>query len=450
MPARGALVVVLASSLLMAAGSGPVVESSELCTIVVHPGPDTSTTYALGWPLADTVRVGVGPVEPVKRPGHWGKGEARSVYGQVVRIQRLGGADSVRLARAFAERGDSSVLAVPWDYDAACRTTFWSRSARWAPAGEPGAFRSLRLRSEGEWVDGIPTFDVFRASANPYPGAPGYQGAYQREDAPDRTLTAREYYDLYSTLPRASSARSDPESAEAAMAAWEGAHGQLVEVAPGPRLARNVRSSIRSSYRRQVMNAIDSPVAGTWRFSFSLAEGGALAGERTLYARTRARPNTPWSSESRAASRERRTGPGLRPPPPMGYHLLLSGATSPDALPEDCRGDRRHGAEAYLMVEDPQDGADREQPRDRWIGQAETALLSRSFPEDSALADFNRDFFQERYMDRPDDAPLEVDGEFRRGADGVIRFQQVTVLRDGRTLTIEGERVSSRTIHCSW
>ena len=432
----------LVAGLMVATASSPGAPPV-LCSVFTHGRlPDTTSTYLLAKAMPDTVATGAGAVEPAGGPGHTGAGRTRTVYGQLVRVERLGGADSATVAGVLAERSDSTVVLVPWDYDPSCRPTFWNGSARWVPVGEEGAFRKARLRPPAQWVDGTPTFDVFLAALEPYPLGLRHRREAERAEDRDRgrRLTAGEYYELYSALPPSHLVNGRPDAALALVADWERRNPDLPAVPPAPDVLGHARGLIRQAFTRNYLDGIDPAVAGTWRFTFSL-DGGE---ERTFHARTRPRPTTPWSTGQRAE----RFDPRLPPPLPEGYHMLASGAPSRNALPGDCREDRQMDAEGYVMVADPA-GPAREE-RAEWIGQAEIALLARTFPSDSALAAFQNAYFQERYRERPDGLPPEVDGVFRRGADGVIRFRQVSSLRDGRTLTLEGERLSSRTIDCSW
>lgn len=254
----------------------------------------------------------------------------------------------------------------------------------------------------------------------------------------DRTLTAAEYYDLYRSLPRRAVIHGQPDSAAAVLATWERTHAELLGVPPTPAIHGMVRGTIRGAYTRRHLSGIDPPIAGTWRFTFAL-DG---AEERTFYGRTRARPTSTWSIRPR----NERTPPTIPPPPPEGYHLLVSAASSLEALPADCRPDRRIPPGAYMMLLDPPlpDG----ESRDAWVGHLELSLLSRQFPADSAIATFARGHFEHAYMERPDDAPFEPHGRFSRTPAGSIRLDQTTVLPDARTLVIRAERVSTRTIDC--
>lgn len=432
----------LFAAVLLAVASAPAVSTPARCTIVPSSGlPDTVHTYLVGTATTDTVSAGPGTVEPVGSPGHVGTGEARPIYGQVIQVDRLGGGDSAAVASALGERGDRSAVVVPWDYDPACRPTFWSGSARWVPVGRPGFYQSLRLRPREEWAGGVPTFDALLAAFEPYPLSDHFQrgrrGAEARPTAP--TLSATEYFDFYRSLPRRAVVENQPDSAAAVIAALERTRPEAGEIPLTRTLLRHTRAAIRSAVTRRHLDRIESPVAGTWRLAFSLDDGG----ERTFHARSRPRPTSPWSIRPRGDRPE----PGLPPAPPEGYYLLVSGAPSPEALPADCEGDRRLEAEGYIAVWDPHrlEG----ERRDTLLGQVDLRLLGRQFPADSALAAFVRDHFEHYYTRRPDDRPLDPEGRFTRRPDGSVGLEQTTVLPDGRSLVIRGERVSARTIDCS-
>jgi hypothetical protein len=127
----------------------------------------------IGTPLPDTVFAGPGTNTFTEAPGHFGPGTARRIYGQRVKIDRLGAR-----ARAALPANVREVLLVPWDYGADCRTVPWSRSARWLPEAFPGVF-AARLRPREHWAGTVPTFDI-TPYMQPY-----------RDPSPDATVRDR-------------------------------------------------------------------------------------------------------------------------------------------------------------------------------------------------------------------------------------------------------------------
>jgi hypothetical protein len=130
----------------------PVAEVSRprptLCSIAPFPtGREAAATYFLGHGLPDTAAASAGNLAPGTSGGHWGSGAPRSVYGQLVAVDTIAGADAGTVEATFARRGRREVVVVPWDYDAGCQPTYWTASARWIPLDRSG-FYSLRLRPE--------------------------------------------------------------------------------------------------------------------------------------------------------------------------------------------------------------------------------------------------------------------------------------------------------------
>jgi len=237
----------LAAALLALAAS-PSATASEFSRCSLTPIPysrDPEVTYLLGTALPDTLLAGPGTVEPSRGPGHWGGGGERQVYGQVVQVERFGGADRTILAQAFGERSVMQVVIVPWDYDRSCHTAIWSRSAQWVPLGERGMF-TVRLRPKSEWAEGLPTFDAFMADLEPYPLGiffrRGYRGTGALRTQP--SLTAAEYFELYRALPDHHLMRQDPEAAAAMIVRWEQAHPEWAKKYPATEVLRWARRNV--------------------------------------------------------------------------------------------------------------------------------------------------------------------------------------------------------------
>ncbi len=206
--------------------------AASLCSRIPFPGTrDRLATYFVARALPDTILAGENGVHPDTNGGHWGAGSARNVYGQLVRIDTLGGASDTKLRQVLADRRSREVVVVPWDYDPACRPTYWSSSARWTDPGLMGFYR-VRLRNEKEWADGRPTFDAFAADLTPYPYSPFYRAGYVGTDAlrSRPSLDAREFFSLSSALPVA--IREGDSAALAPVRLWAAAHPALAEKYP--------------------------------------------------------------------------------------------------------------------------------------------------------------------------------------------------------------------------
>lgn len=238
---------ILAAAWLGFAALAPVVAGeSNRCSIRPFPDArDPEVTYLLGTATPDTLLAGPGTVEPSAGPGHWGPGGLQSIYGQVIHVERFGGADSTTLARAFEHHDTPRVVIVPWAYDPSCRTTLWSRSAQWVPLGAPGMF-TVRLRPRSQWVEGVPTLDAFMADIEPFPLGLFFQRGHRGTDAlrTKPSLTAAEYFDLYRALPDRSTIRQNPTAASAAVARWEQVNPQLAVKYPATEILRQARWNI--------------------------------------------------------------------------------------------------------------------------------------------------------------------------------------------------------------
>lgn len=220
-----------------------------LCSILPFPDSrDPRATYILGVGQPDTMFTGPGAVVVGDQAGHWGQGQRQGIYGQVVAVQRLAGADSARIAEVLAGQSSEQVLVVPWDYDAMCQAVAWSRSARFAPLDSTGTF-SVRLRAEEHWPAGIPTFDAFIADMEPYPQAAFFRSGYRGTDSlqTQPSLTAGEFFELSRGLPDQDLIRSDPAAAETLLEQWIEEHPHLAEKYPAPRILERARASITRS-----------------------------------------------------------------------------------------------------------------------------------------------------------------------------------------------------------
>lgn len=94
-----AAIVMGALAAVASAGAGERARCSIMPFVGVRP---SQTTVLLGTASPDTVEAGPGSVTPSGHGGHFGRGGAGAIYGQVVDVARFGGTDSLALARAFA------------------------------------------------------------------------------------------------------------------------------------------------------------------------------------------------------------------------------------------------------------------------------------------------------------------------------------------------------------
>lgn len=377
---------------------------------------------------ADTLQAGPGAVEHAKAPGHFGPAVERTIYGQVVAVERLGG-----LAAAKLDRRTTRVVLVPWDYGADCTPTPWARSARWVQPGERGFFVA-ELRNRKDWVGGLPTFDVHDPGTQPFPGR-GARKVTGQAMHPDSVLSIEQMFTLAEVLPVAERFRRTPMEALASLLAWAQANPDLARRYPANEiLSQNLYAAEGARIR-----SIVPPVAGTYRFEAVLADSvGRTDSPRVFYARTRAHADHGYNpAPEREASDQPRDPLHVRRAP--GYYILATGALRPDSLPIDLSRRRieREGWMAMLAQPEVTDGK-----REEWRGEVEVGLLAAHFPADSAVQRFRRAAGEESYQRYREGFPRRADALFVRTPDGRVHVEQVLRLDDGRTLILRGERIS--------
>lgn len=367
---------------------------------------------------ADTVLAGPGDVRYRVDEGHFGPAGERAVYGQLLQVERIGGMAAARLSPSVRQ-----VLVVPWDYGADCRTTIWTRSARWVRPGTRGLF-VVSLRDSAHWVGGVPTFDMHSPESNPYPQQ---NSAYRSDPPTDSLLPIEDYFALLELLPTSDELDSSPTHAFAPILRWAERHPELARLYPASEMLGLARYDM--AYER--LRSIIPPLAGTYRLEASL-DGGA---PRVFFARTRTRPTTAWSPAPQGAYDADEGA--------AGYYLLSSGALLPDSLPVDCGPTRQMSREGYLsMFAAPDPGGDGR----TWLGKVDPDFVANQFPADSALRRFARADFEE-FSARSERGEMElVPARFVLAADGSVRVEQQIRLPDGRTLDIRGTRISLATI----
>ena len=194
---------------------------------------DPAVTHFTGTAAPDTVRAGAGRMGPSGQRGHWGKGAPREIFGQIIRVDRVAGADSARLEQAFSKLGAREVVVVPWAFSANCSVLGWGRSFRWVTTTAAGFYRAY-ARPESDWLDGRPVLDAVRAILEPYPHGVfferGYRGTSAVRTGP--ALTPLEYLEFYSALPSIADAEDRPEWALAILDAWEKTHPDVAAKYP--------------------------------------------------------------------------------------------------------------------------------------------------------------------------------------------------------------------------
>lgn len=374
--------------------------------------------------------------------------ETLSAFGQIVQITQFGeGAEPAESdVREALRRSKGRAVLVPWSVAPNCRTQGWGRSSyRWITSPVP-AFVSAQVRPRSAWADGIPTFDVHVAYVEPYPHEPWLHARHFREPPEDlsQLLTAGEYFQLYGALPTFAAWEQSPDRSVQQLKKWLQAHPRLARKYPANTLleeAEQERRYAEGQAELKRLRTIRPPLAGTYRLEVTLDQGPS----RTLYVRTRSGVTSEWTVRPGADSLTSVERIRKRD----GFTVLSSGALDPKVLPTSCeQGQRQMGREGYLyMLEKPEVEPDGTR---LWRGKFDLDLIARQFPSDTtlnAIPELNYQHYAERSR-----AGLraETPALFMEHSDGSVRVEQQLVFANGRTLKIQGERISATPISCSW
>lgn len=210
---------------LAAALAFPAPAAAPACVMAAF-APWHDGVHLIATATADTAPAGDGGREYERQPG----GPGGPVFGQVMRVERLGGPD----AGSVGEGADRVVL-VPWAYGAECEMERWAASARWVQPGERGLFLAS-LRPRDRWMDGLPTLDVFEPYQLPFPQRVR-EGMADTGDA-DPVLTVEEAFEVIDLLPRFSAFRENRPAALRPLLEWSRAHPELARRYPASEILR--------------------------------------------------------------------------------------------------------------------------------------------------------------------------------------------------------------------
>lgn len=369
--------------------------------------------YFLASALPDTVQAGPGPVEFHLERGE--SGPARTIFGQVVRIEELGRNAPPALTEALRAHGPEVVL-VRWGYGADCRTTQWGGSARWIETAETELF-TARLRDPGDWVGGRPTLDV-NAYHTPYPHARVTDMEYDGEEM----MTARELFALMHLLPTFEEGMesADPYPFVAPLFRWARANPALARRFP----ATEVLESAYEASQPCVAPEGPSPAAGTYRVTLEV-EGEP---PRTLFIRTSADRHGPECPDSVV-----RRDPGRLSPRRAASHMLHArAALHPDSIPgENGEGWERgcSGTYRWNVWEDDSEV---------WAAELDIGFQG-CFPDSAGLRQAEQDWMA--MLRRDEEVELEM-GVIRRLPEGGMAIEGAWRL-NGRTYwRFRGERIS--------
>ncbi|MEO5589344.1 MAG: hypothetical protein ABIS03_07140 [Gemmatimonadaceae bacterium] len=404
------------------------------CSKIGFPGVrHAREAHFIAVPTSDTVLAGAGNVKYVLAPGHFGPRGDRTVYGQRLRVERIGG-----LASRLLRQGVSEVVVVPWDYGADCRPVPWTRSSVWLQPNERGLITAT-LRDSAFWANGIPTLDVHTPNMQPYPQRVEQQLRRRNLD-PDALMSLDDVFLLMEILPYERELTDSAEKAVEPLFQWARANPDMARRHPAVEALSRARYAANGARLRRIR----SPLIGTYRISFRMGDRPI----RSFYARSQAIPVSYWTNL--LAPLPQADDPTLVVQPP-GYYLQLTGAVNSSDLPETCVADPdpKNFSDGFIAVLDRPPLQVKEGLQ--WPAKVELELLGRVFADDPELRQFIKDAFQHSYqrrkagISRTDDLPAR----FTRASSGAIQFEQTIALDDGRQIVVSGGRISTATISCN-
>jgi hypothetical protein len=389
-----------------------------------------------GTPRRDTVFAGPGNMHFTEAMGHFGRGAARAIYGQRVRVDRLSASTRRQLPPDVRD-----VLLVPWDYAADCSTVPWGRSAAWLPDTLDGVFTAT-LRPRAHWAGALPTLDII-------PFQQPYRTAARDTAAPDwlprPRLTAAQLLDLLDLLP----ANGVPRDTIEALALATRLRDDPVFSGryPATRFLEVARNLITAARLRDVR----VPAAGTWRLSVIYGHHPESAGS-TLFVRTAAR------ARSAIAPRREAGDTTLTPRLPTHYALTARATLRLDDLPTTCSA--RDGAVVgeWIMR---WHGPPRLAPEEHWDADLEQSLVMAALDRTALLAWRDRiraaqrareDSVQQAIIAGEQYRPTEPVPSFRftitRTVGGQRLLRGVVPVPEFGTVRVAGERLSTQTLDC--
>lgn len=180
-------VLVVAVGFPMAFHAVPhAVAAAHVCSLV-NANPylrSAHETYVIGSARTDTVQVRISDVPGAHSTKRYPYRDSTPVFGQVVQVQSVYGADADHVLANFSA-GDSRVVVILYGMNSMC-VTFPVRPR--LPTGSVDHY-TLLLRPDSEWADGRPTFDMM-----------GLYPPYLNANF-ESTLTVDEYASLVKVIP---------------------------------------------------------------------------------------------------------------------------------------------------------------------------------------------------------------------------------------------------------
>jgi hypothetical protein len=272
----------------------------------------------------------------------------------------------------------------------------------------PGANNSV------DWIDGIPTFDVFTPEEEPY-----HEVRFRNPGDSLPFATPAQVFDVMSRMkvdPRYD--HSDMFNAAYPILEWAKATPELSKRVPFTSMVR----SARYIAERGVLQNFQSPMLGTYKLTAKITGDSA----RTFYMRTVANTDGAWDPDDPMAGARQWNPPAdlTKFEPLKGYTLLV--VLGGDTLMTHALDDRQ--SFLNLPVRPATDSAGTR----TWRLYIEGSLWRRPYAEND---------LKSIYPGPSPEGHLTIDKTGR----ATIDYQ--TRLRDGRNLTMHGERISLTAIH---
>ncbi len=365
---------------------------------------------------SDTVRAGPGPITYTDADSGDAR-DSRPVFGQVFRLDRVGGEVPRELASARAA-GRTEVVLVP--YEALCGDVWrWHDSSRWTQAGSQ-ILTDARLRPRAQWVGGRPTFDV-NPDHHAYPRA----YIFTREERDKPRMTSTQAFEFSRVLPTYEEVQRDAFAAYQPLLRWMRANPQLARIFPAPAAIAEAQGRLQPC-----VPAYDPhPVAGTYRMT-------VIAGADTVtgFFRTDARGYPMCGAAPLPLDLT-----AVRPRPADTAKLYVHGAPTEAEIPATNReaNASRCSVVSANVVNRPETVAGEQ----RWRADFNYLVLSRCFPQSARVKEGVEAAYAAFAAGNGQGEP----GTFALRPDGTATFEQSWSANGRVVLEMRGTRVSRET-----
>jgi hypothetical protein len=345
-------------------------------------------------------------------------------YSQVVQVERLTVHAGPHLQRAI-RKARGRVLLIPWGHGPDCSPGSWTGRTLWMKPGTRGLF-GARLRPADQWLNEVPTFDVSTPYYLPYPSGP----VHARDIGEGNALSADELMSFYDSIPRLPAGEVEHRAylmrqqvQAVAILKWAAKHPEMRSRPPLKEIIRMAEGDAR----RTPYMLRESPLAGTWRFTATVASGDTVVG----YGRTQPLPT---------GLMEHRDGsiPPVLAERIFGYYLYtLMGRTEADLDIEPPSFHPRSGFVSASFEPEIQTG-------DSTVWSAGVEILAAAPFSESVAFRSGRLRANAQYSPDPS-RPRYAPGRIVRRRDGTLELT-VVYGTDGQALVeIKGKRISKKT-----